>query len=289
MEREVLKDNPFYHVVKLSWTQWASTIAFGAFLVPLRFALIAAIFVCIWMPYCIIISLLGPNKPVTALEKTFVVNLFTLLFNICGVWAKKEGVECDPSESRIIVVGPHMSIWEGIAHGHGNTLCSCVCGAQSTKWFMLGTLVKRLSIIVDKMKKESRLQANEAILKWLEDRDSDPSLLPEKIIFCCEGWYTNGSKLLPFKNGAFRPGRPVQVYVLSWETAFIPITTYGQNISWFLTTLIMMAQPYTIIKSRALPVYHPSDDEKADADLYADNISKLMSRDPGYPKQTAVP
>ena len=128
--------------------------------------------------------------------------------------------------------------------------------------------MKRLSIIVDKLKKESRLQANEAILKWLEDRDSNPSLLPEKIIFCCEGWYTNGSKLLPFKNGAFRPGRPVQVYVLSWETAFIPITTYGQNISWFLTTLIMMAQPYTIIKSRALPVYHPSDGKQKNQDSY---------------------
>ena len=128
--------------------------------------------------------------------------------------------------------------------------------------------MKRFSIIVDKLKKESRLQAHEAILKWLEDRDSNPSLLPEKIIFSCEGWYTNGSKLLPFKNGAFRPGRPVQVYVLSWETAFIPITTYGQNISWFLTTLIMMAQPYTIIKSRALPVYHPSDGKQKNQDSY---------------------
>ena len=52
------------------------------------------------------------------------------------------GVECDPSESRIIVVGPHMSIWEGIAHGHGNALCSSVSGAQVTKWFMVGEFFK---------------------------------------------------------------------------------------------------------------------------------------------------
>ena len=119
--------------------------------------------------------------------------------------------------------------------------------------------MKRFSIIVDKLKKESRWQAQEAILKWLEKRDANPSLLPEKIIFTCEGWYTDGSKLLPFKNGAFKPGRPVQVYALSWESAFIPITTYGQNISWFLTTLILMAQPYTIFKSKALPVYYPNE------------------------------
>ena len=90
---EKLKSNPFYHVVTLTWMQWASTFAFGAFLVPLRLALIAAIFVCIWMPYCIIISLLDPNKPVTVVEKTFVVHIFKLLFNVCGVWAKYEG-EC---------------------------------------------------------------------------------------------------------------------------------------------------------------------------------------------------
>ena len=55
---------------------------------------------------------------------------------------KFAGVECDPSESRIIVVGPHMSLWEGIGHGHGNALCSSVSGAQVTKWFMVGELIK---------------------------------------------------------------------------------------------------------------------------------------------------
>ena len=111
------------------------------------------------------------------------------------------------------------------------------------------------------------MQAKEAILEWLRQREANPDLVPGKIIFTPEGWYGNGSKLLPFKNGAFIAGQPVQVYTLSWGSGFVPITTYGQNISWFLTMILMMAQPYTVLKSKAHPVYHPSEGESFYHDL----------------------
>ena len=115
------------------------------------------------------------------------------------------------------------------------------------------------SIYVDKSNQESKRQAQRYILKWLEERDVNPNLLPEKIVFSAEGWLTNGSKLFPLKSGPFRPGRPVQVYILKWESEFVPLTTLGQNFSWISTSLIMMAQPYTRLKSKVLPVYYPSE------------------------------
>ena len=56
-------------------------------------------------------------------------------------------------------------------------------------------MFKRLFIIVDKFKTDSRRQAKEEIVKWFQDREINPKLAPEKIIFTCEGWYTNGSKV----------------------------------------------------------------------------------------------
>ena len=70
-----------------------------------------------------------------------------------------------------------------------------------------GNYLKRFSILLDKADKSSREGAHQAIQNWLDQRQGDPSLLPDKLVFPVEGWYTNASKLLPFKHGAFKPGK----------------------------------------------------------------------------------
>ena len=124
---------------------------------------------------------------------------------------------------------------------------------------ILGPYLRRASIFVNKSDPGLKRQAGRHILQWLEERDVNPNLLPEKMIIFAEGWHTNGSKLLPLKSGPFRPGRPVQVCILKWESEFVPLQTLGQNFSWMSTSLIMMAQPYTKLKAKALPVYYPSE------------------------------
>lgn len=120
------------------------------------------------------------------------------------------------------------------------------------------------------------------------------------------GWYTTGKMLLPFKTGAFKPGRPVQPYILKWDTEFNPtVTTYGQNISWFWTAMLTLAQPRINLTITGLPVYHPSEGtifvlsshrlffstftmliasaERQNPELYASNVSQLMSKMSGLP------
>ena len=168
------------------------------------------------------------------------------------------GKICSPEESRIAISAPHMSVYE--FYGQGHTNYSFVSGIQSTKWILIGELFQRTSIIVDKLKKESRWAAQEGIAQWLEDRDRNPDLIPAKIAFAVEGWYTNGTAILPFKTGAFKPGLPVQIFVHEWDkNGFVPITTYGQNLSWFWTILIALAQPVSKVNGRVLPVYYPNE------------------------------
>ena len=109
--------------------------------------------------------------------------------------------------------------------------------------------------------------------------------------------------LLPFKTGAFKPGRPVQPYILKWDTEFNPtVTTYGQNISWFLAGMLTLAQPWVNVTITGLPVYYPSQGtkfscsityiqknlpsalaERHNPELYASNVAQLMSKKSGLP------
>jgi len=280
-----LNKNPFYHVVGLSLNQWIVTLTCGVLLVPLRLAVFALFIIFAWIPYCICLVIIDPNKPISSLERVFLTDVIRKTFSIVlGICVRYEGKECDVNESRIIVAAPHTSAFEFLGYSQGQYLCAGVAAKAATTWFIVGKLFKRLFIIVDKFKTDSRRQAKEEIVKWFQDREINPELVPEKIIFSCEGWYTNGSKLLPFKNGAFTAGRPIQVVTLTWEgSGFVPITTYGQNISWFWTGLLLMAQPYTTLISRQLPVYHPNEGEKSDPDIYADNVAALISKETGIP------
>ena len=119
-------------------------------------------------------------------------------------------------------------------------------------------MIQRSAIIVDKNERESRQQAQREVQEWFEKREQNPALLPHRLSLTPEGWFTNGSKILNFKTGAFKPGRPVQPVVFKWGSRFAPIMTYGQDMSWFWTVLIQLAVPSTQLTAKILPVYHPN-------------------------------
>ena len=121
-----------------------------------------------------------------------------------------------------------------------------------------GPVIQRSAIIVDKNERESRQQAQREVQEWFEKREQNPALLPHRLSLTPEGWFTNGSKILNFKTGAFKPGRPVQPVVFKWGSRFAPIMTYGQDMSWFWTVLIQLAVPSTQLTAKILPVYHPN-------------------------------
>ena len=92
MSREILKNNPFYHVVSLSWQQWAMTIVLGVFLVPLRLALLSLLLTFAWLPYCsIFLPLVGYKFKVTCYEKKYVLFIFWAISKICGIHRIYEG------------------------------------------------------------------------------------------------------------------------------------------------------------------------------------------------------
>lgn len=99
---------------------------------------------------------------------------------------------------------------------------------------------------------------------------------PPRIMFIApEGSTHNGHQVLPFRRGAFAPGLPVLPVLLRYSCrrrgAFSPswcVSNLGVHV------LRCMLQPRNELEVSILPVYQPSDAERADAASYAENVAR---------------
>eukprot|EP01102_Stenamoeba_stenopodia_P016041 TRINITY_DN5551_c0_g2_i1.p1 TRINITY_DN5551_c0_g2~~TRINITY_DN5551_c0_g2_i1.p1 ORF type:complete len:211 (+),score=48.47 TRINITY_DN5551_c0_g2_i1:676-1308(+) len=108
-----------------------------------------------------------------------------------------------------------------------------------------------------------------------QTRAQEETDLPPLVVFP-EATTTNGLYLARFHTGAFVSGLPVQPVCLrykfkyfspSWES--IPFASH------FLRLLSQVCNEVEVIQ---LPAYHPSEEEKKDPTLYAENVQKLMAK-----------
>jgi len=106
------------------------------------------------------------------------------------------------------------------------------------------------------------------------ERLTDPEA-PRMLIFP-EGTTTNGQSLLPFKRGAFLAKMPVQPVLLKFE--YDNFSPAWETITPAVSLGLMSVQWVNTLKVEYLPVYHPSEEEKADPELYANNVRLAMAK-----------
>ncbi|XP_072983325.1 lysophospholipid acyltransferase LPEAT1-like isoform X6 [Typha latifolia] len=94
-----------------------------------------------------------------------------------------------------------------------------------------------------------------------------------------EGTTTNGDYLLPFKTGAFLAKAPVLPLILRYP--YKRFSPAWDSISGMRHVLLLLCQFMNHIEVVRLPVYYPSEQEKEDAKLYANNVRKLMATEGG--------
>lgn len=102
-----------------------------------------------------------------------------------------------------------------------------------------------------------------------------------KIVFFPEGTCSNHRVLLQFKNGAFKFGYPVIPVAIRFNQFGGPDT-----LSWtwdgpstLASIWLTLARWRTDIEVTKLPVYYPSEAEKADPDLYARNVTQVLVKE----------
>uniref|UniRef100_A0A2N9H4P7 Phospholipid/glycerol acyltransferase domain-containing protein n=1 Tax=Fagus sylvatica TaxID=28930 RepID=A0A2N9H4P7_FAGSY len=90
-----------------------------------------------------------------------------------------------------------------------------------------------------------------------------------------EGTTTNGDYLLPFKTGAFLSQVPVLPVILRYP--YRRFSPAWDSISGARHVIYLLCQFVNHLEVIRLPIYYPSQQEKDDPKLYANNVRRLMA------------
>ncbi|KAH6945680.1 hypothetical protein HPB50_009604 [Hyalomma asiaticum] len=177
-----------------------------------------------------------------------------------GIWVRTVGRAARPHEAPILVVAPHSSFFDTVAAMLGNPVPSAVVRSKSKGMFFLGKKAAPngpwaltvcsaaiLNFTQPVYVKRSDPNSRQNTVREITRRATSKEPWSQVIIFP-EGTCTNRSCLITFKQGAFVPGVPVQPVLIRY-----PNELY-------------------------LPVYVPSEREKKDPKLYAENVRCLMAK-----------
>jgi lysophosphatidylcholine acyltransferase / lyso-PAF acetyltransferase len=109
---------------------------------------------------------------------------------------------------------------------------------------------------------------------------ADSSLgLPPVAIFP-EATTTSGNYMLRLRTGAFVAGTPVAPVIIRYPYKYFSPAYESIRTPSYLHR--MLSQIYNSIEYLRLPVYYPSEEEKKDPRLYADNVLEYMCRESAF-------
>ena len=194
---------------------------------------------------------------------------------ICGLSVTYKGHMASVNEAPIVVTAPHSTFIDCNILVLMENPSTFVLAEEFTHIPMLGSIVQLFQpIYVRRDDPHSR----ENVKKEVLSRTSSVNEGWSQVVFSPEGMCSNRKALLPYKLGAFYPGKPIQPIMARYPNAIDTVTwTYDQAHGAMSVAWITLAQPFTRVEVEYLPVYHPSPQEKEDPKLYASNLRKLMA------------
>lgn len=200
---------------------------------------------------------------------------------ISSVVVTIKGQAAPTKEAPILVIAPHSTIVDAaflFYHGCQNNIPAPISAKENGNAFIVGRLLRVCNpIFVSRTDENSKKYSIEEITR----RANLPESYPQTMIFP-EGTNSNRKSLIKFKPGAFLPGVPVQPVVLRfkmWDT--ITWTFNGSTIPALL--FFTLCQFCISMEIEYLPVYVPTDDEKKNTMLFADNVRDVMAQSLNVP------
>ncbi|XP_017012964.1 lysophosphatidylcholine acyltransferase [Drosophila takahashii] len=279
--------NPFVHRIEIdSHIEVAKIYVLTVLLLPIRVVGCVLSLISAWMFACI--GLYGmtlddlKEKPLTGWRKQM------QCMTACGMrmvytfgsfhYVTMKGRAATPKEAPILVVAPHSSYVDSIlvvASGPP----SIVAKRETADIPLLGRIINYAQpIYVQREDPNSRQNT----IRDIVDRARSTDDWPQVVIFA-EGTCTNRTALIKFKPGAFYPGVPVQPVLLKYPNKYDTFTWTWDGPGVLRLLWLTMTQFYNRCEIEYLPVYTPSEDEVADANLYANNVREVMAKALGVP------
>nr|XP_056718575.1 lysophosphatidylcholine acyltransferase 1 [Euleptes europaea] len=187
-------------------------------------------------------------------------------------WINVKGRQALPTEAAILTLAPHSSYFDAIPVTM--TMASIVMKAESKDIPVWGTLIKYIRpVFVSRSDQDSRRKTVEEIRRRAQSNGKWP-----QIMIFPEGTCTNRSCLITFKPGAFIPGVPVQPVILRYPNKLDTITWTWQGPGALKILWLTLCQFHNFVEIEFLPVYIPSEEERNNPSLYANNVRRVMAR-----------
>lgn len=278
--------HPFIHEVKLTQAQRIKSILLGSVLFPVRMLVAALCFLLMWPLARLRMAGLSKeerSRPVTGWRSWLLHPIVWLLsrgafFSLGFLWVKVKGRRASNKEAPVLVVAPHSGFLDMVVL-HPTQLPTVVSRSENTRLPVIGALLEfNQSVLVSRKDPQSRKNA----VAQLNERLTSDGYWPQMLMFS-EGTTTNGKALIKFKPGAFLAGVPVQPVLLRYPNKVDTVRWTFKGQTWLECLWHTASQPYTNITVEYLPVYTPSEEEKNNPGLYADNVQKLMAKALGVP------
>ncbi|XP_071731479.1 lysophospholipid acyltransferase LPEAT1-like isoform X2 [Rutidosis leptorrhynchoides] len=165
-----------------------------------------------------------------------------------------------------VIISNHVSHLDILYH-MSSSFPSFVAKRSVGKLPLVGLISKCLGCVY--VQRESKSSNFKGVSGVVNDRINESlrnKSAPMMMLFP-EGTTTNGDYILPFKTGAFLSKAPVLPIILKYP--YQKFSPAWDTISGFVNYI-------TVLR---LPIYYPSQEEKDDPKLYAENVRRLIARE----------
>ncbi|KAL7207778.1 hypothetical protein ACSBR1_029680 [Camellia fascicularis] len=174
------------------------------------------------------------------------------------------------------IISNHISYLDILYH-MSSFFPSFVAKRSVAKLPLVGLISKCLGcVFVQRESKSSDFKGVSAVVNERVREAHQNKFAPMMMLFP-EGTTTNGDFLLPFKTGAFLSKAPVLPVILRYP--YQRFSPAWDSISGVRHILLLLCQFVNYLEVTRLPVYSPSQQEKDDPKLYAENVRRLMARE----------
>ncbi|XP_043461375.1 lysophosphatidylcholine acyltransferase isoform X2 [Leptopilina heterotoma] len=272
--------NPFVHRLELDTTYDKLKTAFlTVALLPFRLAAITALVIMAWLLACLGLHGLSEDDlrraPLQGWRRKVVpwlCFLGRLTYQAGGMKIVVRGKQASRAEAPILVVAPHSTFIDGgIVYVTG--FPSIIVRRESGLNPFIGKLINYTQpVYVWRDDPNSRQNT----IKEIIDRATSKEDWPQVMIFP-EGTCTNRSCLITFKSGAFYPGVPVQPVCIRYPNKLDTVTWTWEGPGALKLLWLTLTQLNSSCEIEFLPVYKPSEAEKTDPKLYANNVRRFMA------------
>ncbi|KAJ8007641.1 hypothetical protein DPEC_G00096280 [Dallia pectoralis] len=279
--------NPFVHTLNMTRAHKIRGLVFGSILFPIRIFLVAICFLTMWPISRLRLAGLSEAeraRPImTGWRRQLLHPIIWFLsraafFFLGFFWVKVKGRRACHKEAPVLAVAPHSSFLDMLVLPE-TQLATVVSRSENQSIPVIGALLEfNQAVLVNRKNPDSRRQA----LMQIKQRLTSNGYWPQMLMFP-EGTTTNGNSLIKFKHGAFVAGVPVQPVLLHYPNKVDTVRWTHKGTTWVEALWHTCSQIYTNVTIEYLPVYTPSQEEKNDPNLYADNVQKVMAKALGIP------